>query len=122
MADSQSFIKEIIGRFIVVALVVWSFFFMWWIPLIIAPLFWQIWDSLFGRHSRIYNPVLKLIADAITYVIWLSYIAYSIIFFGRNVGHWYVWLIGVILGIFIAQILGLLWPNRWHSERVERNL
>jgi hypothetical protein len=122
MNGNQSFAKELIGRVILIALVLGSYLLKWWIPLIVGPLFWQIWNTVTGRRSRIPHPVLKLIADAITWILWLSYIVYSIVSFGLNIGHWYGWLIGVVVGFVVAQILGLLWPKRWHLEQVDGNL
>ena len=75
-----------------------------------------------GRRSRIANPVAKLVADAITWILWLGYIGYSIVSFGLNLGHWYGWVIGVVVGLVVAQFLGFIWPHRWHLEKVEGNL
>ena len=122
MNDNLSFAKELTGRVILIALVVGSLLLKWWVPLIVAPLFWKVWDTVVGRRSRIIQPVLKLIADAITYALWLGYVVYSIMSFGLNVGHWYGWLIGVVVGFAVAQIFGFLWPNRWHLEAVDDNL
>ena len=122
MNSNQSFAKELTGRVILIALVIGSLFLKWWVPLIVAPLCWQVWDTVVGRRSRIVHPVLKLIADGITWALWLGYIVYSIVSFGRNVGHWYGWLIGVVVGFAVAQFLGFLWPHRWHLEAVEGNL
>lgn len=122
MNGIQAFTKELTGRAMLIVLVSFSIPVKWWIPIIVAPLFWQIWDTLIGRRSRIDNLTLKLIADMITWVIWLSYIAYSIISFGQNLEHWYGWLIGVLVGLVIAQFLGLLWPHRWHLEAGQHDL
>ncbi len=122
MNDTTVFIKEVVGRAILIAVSIITFSIKWWIPLILAPLFWQIWDTAFGRRSRILSTVIKLTADAITWILWLSYIVYAIISFGLNVGHWYGWLIGLIIGLVVAQFLGLIWPHRWHLERVDDNL
>jgi hypothetical protein len=119
MNGNQSFAKELIGRVILIAFVVGSLLHKWWIPLIVGPLFWQVWDTATGHGSRILHPVLKLIADAITLILWLSYIMYSIVSFGLNLGHWYGWLFGVVVGFVVTMFLGLLWPHRWYLEKAD---
>ena len=120
--ESGSFLKEFVGRILLVALVVLGLSFAWWLPLIIAPIFWQAWDTPLGRRARITQPAAKVAADLVTHAIWLGYILYSIISFGFKVGHWYGWLAGAIIGLVVAQFMGLLWPHRWHLERVDGNI
>ncbi len=120
------FVLEIIGRIILSILAVYTFSLIWWLPLVIAPIFWQIWDKALalalGRISRIFRPLLKRIADGITLIFGLAYIVFSTVSFGMNMGHWYWWVIGAIIGIVVEQFLGLLWPIRWHFEKIEGNL
>lgn len=52
-----------------------------------------------------------MLADFITFGIYAGYVVYSVIVFGRHIGSWYGWVIGLILG--------LLWPTRWHDEAVQ---
>jgi len=47
---------------------------------------------------------------------------YAVVSMGRNIGHWYGWVLGFVVAIGIAQLLGLLWPHRWHLERIEGRL
>lgn len=118
-SSTGCFTTECLGRVILIALAVLAATKVWWAPLVAAPVFWQVWDGVFGRGSRINDPGLKLAADALTHLIWLSYIGYTIAAMGRNIGHWYGWGLGVAVAIGVAQVLGLLWPHRWHLERVE---
>ncbi len=116
------FIEELSGRALLIVFTVLSASKQWWMPLVVAPVLWQFWDLTAGRRSRIGQRLMKLIADGITWLVWLSYIIYSTVSFGLNLGHWYGWLIGIAIGLVVAQFLGLLWPHRWHLERVEGNL
>ncbi|HIJ73936.1 MAG TPA: hypothetical protein HPP83_07530 [Candidatus Hydrogenedentes bacterium] len=122
MHDSKHFIQELIGRILLIVFAVLSVDKRWWLPIVVAPLFWQLWDLTAGRRSRINHPIFKLIADGITWIVWLAYIAYSIFGFGLNIGHWYGWVLGVVIGLVVAQFLGLLWPYRWHLEGIESTL
>lgn len=108
---------EIFGRLALILLCVVSFRFSWWLPVVIAPMFHQVYDTLFCRRARIFNPILKLLADIFTYFVWFGYIVFAVYVFGQNIGHWYGWCIGIITGFVVAQILGLLFPMRWHLER-----
>ena len=122
MNVGQNFSKELIGRIILINLAIFSFLGEWWLPLIVAPLFWQVWDIATGRQSRILDAVPKLIADGFTWILWICYIIYSVVSFGLNIGHWYGWAIGIVIGLVVGQFLGLLWPHRWHLERMDGNL
>ncbi|MBW8003815.1 MAG: hypothetical protein FVQ80_17760 [Planctomycetes bacterium] len=100
------FALELTGRFFLAIMVFFSaYYFNWWLPLIVAPIFWQIWDIVFGQRSRIWHPIKKLIADGITYIFELCYIIYSIISFGIQIGSWYGWVIGAVAG----------WSDFWAS-------
>lgn len=121
-ANAGSFSTEFLGRVILIALTVLAATKVWWAPLIVAPVFWQVWDSIFCRGSRIYASGLRLVADGLTHLVWLSYIGYTIAVMGSNIGHWYGWCLGIVVAIGVAQLLGLLWPHRWHLERIEGGL
>lgn len=120
--DQKHFIVEMIGRVLLVVFCVISGGQRWWLPIVVAPVFWQVWIITAGRRSTISQPALKLIADGITWAVWLGYIGYSIVSFGLSIGHWYGWLFGVLIALVVAQLLGLLWPDRWHLEAVEGRL
>ena len=122
MNSTKHFIEEMIGRILLISFCILSVSRRWWLPLIIAPVFWQLWDRTTARGPRILQSILKLIADGITHLLWLTYIGYSIVAFGLNIGHWYGWSLGVIVGLIVAHIFGLLWPHRWHLEVVDGNL
>lgn len=122
MNDSRHLIEELVGRILLIVLTVLSISKRWWLPVVVAPVLWQFWDMTAGRGSRITHPISKLIGDGITWIVWLAYIAYTIVVFGTNIGHWYGWLGGVLVALVVAQVLGLLWPQRWHRERVEGDL
>ncbi len=115
----HNFAVELLGRFILILVGVLSAGFRSWAPLVLAPIFWQLWDTMFGRRSRIPARVLQLVADVITYVVWLSYIGVAIVSLGKSIGHWYGWAIGAFVGILVAQVFGLLFPFRWHLEQAD---
>lgn len=121
-SSSRNFSLEVLGRILLVICAVTSARLMWWAPLVVAPLFWQVWDSALRRHSRIHMPTLKLIADGITYALYVSYVVYAIATAGKNIGHWYGWTLGAVTGIAVAHVFGLLFPFRWHIERIEGDL
>ena len=120
--STQSFTIECVGRVILIAVTTVAATTVWWAPIIAAPVSWQVWDGVLGRRSRILSPGLKLVADGLTHLIWLSYIVYTITAMGMSIGHWYGWSLGVVVAIGVAQLLGLLWPRRWHLERIEGRL
>ena len=113
------FTMEIFGRLALILLCVVSFQISWWLPVVIAPIFHQVYDTKFCRRARIFNPILKLLADFLTYIVWIGYVVVTVYVFGQNIGHWYGWCIGIITGLVVAQILGLLFPRRWHLERID---
>jgi hypothetical protein len=119
---------EILGRAVLAAVVAISFLVGWWCPLVAAPVCWQIWDTAFGRRrwdperlglNRTLADTIKFAADGISWLFWLAYLLYAILSFGRHIGNWYGWTLGVLLGLIVAQFLGLLWPYRWHTETME---
>jgi hypothetical protein len=119
--DTYFFVTEMLGRIILVL----TFFILkinWWLPLVLAPFFWQIWDIIFGQASRIYHPGLKFCADIATYIIGLGYIAISTYLFYRNIHQSYGWIIGLTIGFIVSYLLGLLFPHRWHLEKMDSNL
>lgn len=122
MSSAYYFTTECLGRVILIAILVAGARREWWEPLVAVPVCWQVWDGVFGRRSRIYAPGLKLVADGLTWLIWLWYIGYTIFSMGKNVGHWYGWVLGLVLAIVVAQLFGLLFPKRWHFEGVEGTL
>ena len=116
------FADELFGRVILIALSYVAATSVWWSPLVVVPIFWQVWDRIFGRAARIDSPGFKLIADGLTYLVWLSYMGYAIVSMGRNIGHWYGWTLGFVVGIGVAHLFGLLFPYRWHLEVMDRRM
>ena len=129
--------RELLGRLIMVAGCKEAYHWAWWGPLLAAPLIWQIFDiytifidsrkmrkkmeeSLSGETSWFPNmneigQIQRLILDFITHGIYLTYIGLSIYLCGKNIGSWYGWLIGLVIGLFVAQLLGWLFPHRWQT-------
>ena len=113
------FMTECLGRVILIAIAVFAAVNVWWAPIVVAPVFWRLWDFFVGRRSRIHEVGLKLSADALTHVIWISYIWYTI---AAMAEHGHGWGFGLVIAIVVAQVFGLLWPHRWHLERIEGRL
>lgn len=130
--------KELVGRLLMVVGCKEVYYWAWWGPLVAAPLIWQIFElfAFFFENRRMrkkmeeslsgktvwppamneIGPVQRLILDFISWGIYLAYIGFSVYLCGRNIGSWYGWLIGLAIGLFVAQLLGWLFPYRWHKE------
>ena len=65
-SSTLGFALEIVGRVALIVVASVSAMFAWWLPLLLAPVFWQFWDGIVCRGSRIEAPFPKLIADVIT--------------------------------------------------------
>ena len=124
-AGWKPFLLELVGRFLLVLVIFLAFFpfrLPWWYLLVAPPIIWQVWDFVMfsgahaARRTRIRNRLLKIIADVLAWAFYTAYIAYSIVSIGLNIGHWYGWLIGIIVGFVVAHLFGLLWPQRWTWE------
>jgi len=126
MNAASSFMIEFVGRILLVGVFWFSLRFGWWVPMVSAVLFWQIWNMISPRSGYYFDTtstdLFKMIADFITFGIYAGYVVYSVIVFGRHIGSWYGWVIGLVLSLLIVQILGLLWPARWHDEGVQGRL
>jgi len=115
---------ELGGRVVLVAVAAAACYFRWWIPLVVVPAVWLIWNAVFLTHDRAYHlsittPISTVlfqrrIANLITWLFSLGYLAYAIVSFGLNLGHWYGWTAGAIVGV---TTIPLLRPHRRHYER-----
>jgi len=114
--------KEIIGRILMVVGTIVSFKISLWAPIIAAPLIFRPYNSIFCFRDRIYNNSHRLILDMITHCCYIGYLFLCIVIFYQKIGRWYGGLIGFFVFLILAQILGLLWPRRWHYERIEGNI
>ena len=115
---------ELGGRVVLVAVAIAACYLRWWAPLVAVPLAWMAWNAIFLRHERAYSlsidtPISSVlfqrrIANFITWFFSLGYLAYAVVSFGLNVGHWYGWTAGAIIGV---TTIPLLRPHRRHYER-----
>ena len=111
---------EIFGRLACLVLTILSYQLRWWAPLVVAPLFHQIYEWPFISMKVdwvIYNRGVKLIANILTWGFYFGYIGLAIFLFSVHFGHWYGWLVGVGAGIVVTRFLGFLFPVRWRHER-----
>lgn len=115
-------IKEIFNRTMMVALTVFAIKIDWRLALIAPPILFKIFDSILSRHSRIYNNITKLILDILTWISFISYLVFAIILTNKNIDGWYSWIIGIGIWLLFGQILGFLFPSRWHFEKIENRL
>lgn len=115
-------IKEIIGRLSVIVITFIIFRFDWRLSLIAPPLLFKIYNITFCFRDRIYQRIWKLILDLITHLFHFGYLVYAIILCNQNIDGWYSWVIGIITWLILCQLLGFLWPRRWHYEKVEGHL
>jgi hypothetical protein len=111
--------KEIIGRIIMLICTVLSFYISWWAPLVAAPLIWKIYNVSFCFTDRIYDRKTHLILDIVTHATYWAYLVLAITQFTLNGGRWYL---GLVVWFVVAQLFGLLWPRRWHYEKIEGHL
>lgn len=115
-----AFITEVLGRVLLYAQCTQNPDIAWWWPIVTIPISWQIWDGfLFSGFQRIGSRGLRLIADALSYLVYLWYIVFTIRAMGSNIGQWYGWILGVVVAVVVAQFFGLLWPSRWHREHLD---
>lgn len=115
-------IKELIGRVLMIAGTVYAFWISWWAPIVAAPIIWKIYNVGFCFTDRTKDQSQGLILDMVTHVIFFAYLILCVVQFGLNIDHWYGWVIGFVVWLIVAQILGLLWPRRWHYERMDGQL
>lgn len=112
-------IKEIIGRTLMVVLTIFMLKVNWKLALITPPLIFYIFNAIFCRTDRIYNQTSRLILDILTWISYVGYLVFSIILSNQNISSWYSWLVGILIWLLFAQLLGFLWPKRWHYEKIE---
>lgn len=91
----------------------------WYFVLFIVPLVFRIFDAPYGIDPMIYSEIGKLIFDMIAHISYFTYIILSVYLFQVNLGLWWV---GLIVGFFVVQLLGLLYPRRWLHERMSGRL
>lgn len=113
------FFKEILGYWLLVYISGSAFQKVWWSSLIVAPIFFQAYDQLFCRDSRIYNNILRIIADYAGHFVKLGYIAFAIYGFQSRIGNWYACFIGLFIGLVVVIPLGLFNPMRWLNEKAD---
>ena len=70
MDSGGGFVKELTGRAILVGVCAGAFLVEWWGPLVVGPLFWQVWEtrSLVGERTSA-GRCVAAITSAITRVL-----------------------------------------------------
>ncbi len=114
-------IKEIIGRILMVGFTIFMLNVNWKLALITPPIIFKIFDMAFCRTNNIYNRTSRLYLDILTWASYIGYLVFSIILLNKNIANWYSWLIAIFIWLLFAQLLGFLWPMRWHNEKVDSN-
>jgi hypothetical protein len=113
-------VVELVGRVICVVLAVYSYRFRWWAPLVVVPLFNQVYEWPFISMKinwLILNRWVRLLANVITWILYFGYIGLSLLLFTTRIPHWYGWLIGLGVGIVVTRFLEFIFPVRWRYER-----
>jgi len=118
---------ELVGRLVLAVVALGSSGVRWWCPLVTVPVVWMIWNAVFLDQERAFRlsidtPVSKVIlqrrlANLIGWLFDLGYLAYAALAFGLNMGHWYGWTGGTVIGLTVAQYAGLLRSQRQRYER-----
>lgn len=115
-------IKELISRIFMVGLTIIMLNYYWQLALIMPPISFTIINSILSRTDRVNNQIAKLLLDVLTWISYIGYLIFAIILVNLNVDKWYSWIIGIIVWLIFGQLLGFLWPKRWHFEKIEDNL
>jgi hypothetical protein len=59
----------------------------------------------------------RILLDTIIWIVQYGYAVVQAVLFQINIGHWYGWLIGIIVGWLL---MGMMTPLRWKDEvRIE---
>ena len=115
-------LKEVFNRIMMVVLTLFAIKIDWKLALIAPPIAFKIFDSILSSHSRIDNNIIKLILDVLTWISYVGYLIFAILFANSNIDAWYSWLVGIGMWLLFGQILGFLFPRRWHFENIEKRL
>ena len=118
---------ELAGRAILAVVAIVSRIVCWWCPLVAVPVFCIVWNTVFLRQQRSYVLSIKTsisevlvqrrIANLVSWVVEIAYLAYATVSVGLHVKHWYGWTAGAAIGLAVAQVGGLLRPYRLRYEQ-----
>lgn len=84
----------------------------WWIPTIIFPIIISIGNEQYSQPMVLSN--YRRILDSIIMLTSTVYLISQIIIIHSNIGHWYGWVIGTVVG-FIGMLF--MFPKRWAAEK-----
>jgi hypothetical protein len=112
--------KELLARGIMVLCTTLSFWFPWWVPVLVAPVSFGLANAILSPRDRVWDIGKKLILDFITYISIISYLVLCLFQFVRNMTGWYSWLFGLAAFVVLSILPGSLFPRRWHFELMER--
>jgi hypothetical protein len=84
----------------------------WWAATIAFPVLMMLGNQANKRQPQAKTKE-RIILDTIIGVVQFGYVASQAVFFHINIGHWYGWIIGLIVGWLL---MGLMTPLRWRDE------
>ncbi|CAD6493777.1 MAG: hypothetical protein AEth_01127 [Candidatus Argoarchaeum ethanivorans] len=93
----------------VVSIMIYSWY--WWAPAISFPLIMSIGNQMYEPPILLSN--YRRIVDGLLTLSQIGYVISQIIIFHINIGSWYGWLIGGIVGLIL---MGFMIPRRWWYE------
>jgi hypothetical protein len=117
---------ELIGRGVSICMAIASAAIYWWLPLVIAPVVWQVWNLAFLISDQPDQPSIERhvgnaliqhrLANWSTWIISMAYLGYAVVGFGLYMDHWHGWVLGTFVGLLVAQVFKLLTPYRYANE------
>ena len=123
----NTLVHEIAGRAISFAIVALAVRGNWWCPLILVPVFWQIWNYIYLNQPKPFHlsirtslqmvMVQRRLADFLTWLTCLGYLGYSVTTFVLRFPGLPGWCAGIAVGMTIPYLTKLLHPHRWHREQ-----
>lgn len=83
----------------------------WWATTISFPVLMMLGNQSTKGFMALSN--YRRILDSMIMIVQFSYVVSQVIIFQINIGSWYGWLIGIIVGWLM---MGLMTPKRWQQE------
>lgn len=97
---------------ILAILVSWfAYTWKWWLVAITFPFIMSKSNLMFDKPMSKTNN--RRVIDTIIIIIQIAYIISQVIIFHINIGDWYGWLVGLLVGYFL---MGWMAPKRWAYE------
>lgn len=99
---------------LIIAIVICNYVYAWkwWVASILFPIIISVSSQVLNNKPMSASNT-RTIYDGIIMLIHLGYVISQIVIFHINIGHWYGWIIGAVVGWFL---MGFMAPRRWQYE------